>query len=778
VRDLTTIPVRLLAEFVHRRGDLFEPGGRVTAEEGIRGQAGLQKRRGENYRREVLCEGEISLDGANIKLRGRADGVDAQAGLVEEIKASRHWPEVPFPEHRAQALLYAGLLDRAGAAHTEWQIQVTYVDPDTLETRIFTEVIDAADLRQFLDQSVRAWIEWSRRRLEVRSRRDAWIRTLTFPMPELRPWQGAIMRRTAKAIRRREPLLLEAPTGSGKTLAVTWPAVRALPEASRVFFLTSRTTGSRAALQAFRQIDGTENRLSRIVLTAREKICPLPGTPCDPELCPNARGYYDRSGAAVTALLEHPEATADVVSAVAQAHQVCPFELSLDASLWFDVVIGDYNYVFDPVVRLRRFAGDTDMILLVDEAHQLAPRVCGSLSAGLPRAEIRAAMSDAPPAIARALRRIDRQLRELQAAPGAEGGKNTCIERPQKLDTALQAALEAFSEWRREQRLQLYESQYKSLSAAFLSIQRYLRLSEWFDQCAYAFVVEGVGTERMLTARCLDAAAYLQSLWKETGACIRLSATVSPPAIYQASHGILPPGVAAETGDQGPDGAETFARAGSPFAPAQLRVLIVPDIDTRWRQREQSLPALLLLMQNVTAAKPGRYLLCFPSYRYLQQFASIAAISPAGCCPFIAQTPGEDAAILDLLKESEHIVLGIVLGGTLSESVDLTDTPLVGVLVVGVAQSPPSPELDLAAAHFHSRGLDGQLMAYIQPGMSRIVQAAGRLIRNTEHRGVVVLMDPRFLKPAWQQFFPALWRPQTVKADAVGSLVKEFWTSL
>lgn len=782
MRDLTTIPVRVLAEFVHRRGDLFEPGGRVTAEEGIRGQALLQKQRGETYRREVLCEGQVRFDGINLTLRGRADGVDDSAGLVEEIKASRNWPEVPFAEHRAQALLYAALLDHTGTMQPAWNIQVTYVDPDSLESRTFTENIDVAGLRRFFEASVRSWIAWVRVRLDVRRQRDEWIRAMAFPMPALRPWQGAMMRRTTQAIRDRQPLLLEAPTGSGKTLAVTWPAVRSLPEASRIFFLTSRNTGSRAALQALGLIAGKQNPLSRIVLTAKEKICPLPGTPCDPEFCPNARGYYDRARAAVSALVENLEATSDVVTAVAAEHRVCPFELSLDASLWFDVVIGDYNYVFDPVVRLRRFAGDSDMILLVDEAHQLAPRVCGSLTTQLSRAELRAAIRDAPPRIAKPLRRIDRHLRALKGTTetgsavtedrsGSPG--SVCIEYPQTLETALDAALEAFGEWRRQEQTALSDV----LSTVYISIWRYLRLREWFQKCAYAFVVEGKGTDRLLIARCLDAAPYLQSLWKETGACIRLSATVSPPEIYQASHGIVSIQQSSASNDMNPDPLGSFARAGSPFDPDRLRVLIVPDIDTRWRRRQQSLPDLHRLMQTLTAAKPGRYLMCFPSYQYMQQYALEASRHPAGSCPFVPQSQGEDAAMLEVLHNEAAVVLGIVLGGTLSESIDLTDSPLVGVLVVGVAQSPPSPELDLAAAHFDSRGLDGQLMTYIQPGMSRIVQAAGRLIRSVQHSGVIVLVDSRFLKSAWQQFFPSLWQPRTANACDVGPLVKEFWTN-
>jgi Rad3-related DNA helicase len=208
---------------------------------------------------------------------------------------------------------------------------------------------------------------------------------------------------------------------------------------------------------------------------------------------------------------------------------------------------------------------------------------------------------------------------------------------------------------------------------------------------------------------------------------------------------------------------------------------VVTDIDTRWRQRQATIPALAHLLDVVAAAKRGRYLLCFPSYHYLRQFtAHLESSVIAQRIRFIAQKAGQearqDASLLERLCDHDDLVLGIVLGGTLSESIDLIDTPLAGVIVVGVAQSPPSPQLDRAAAHFDSRGLDGHLMAYIQPGMSKIVQAAGRLIRTEQHRGVLLLVDGRFRQPAWRQFFPSLWEPRVVAARDVDHLVRDFWT--
>lgn len=781
VRDLTTVSVRDLAEFVHRRGDLHESGGRVTALEGVAGQSRLQAMRPETYQREVAFEEVIPVGKLNLTLRGRADGIDFTEGLIEEIKASRIWPDAARSEHRAQAMLYAALAARTTDARDDWRVQVTYVHPDSLESRTFTETTTAAELDSFLASTLHDWGAWVCARQSARNRRDAWLSTARFPMTELRPWQGAVMRRCADAISRSEALLLEAPTGSGKTLSVSWPAVRALPVSSRIFFLTARNTGAAAALHALELIDAGSGHVRRIALIAREKICPVPGTPCDPRVCERARGYYDRNRAAVEDVLSFAEATPALITTIAERHTVCPFELSLDAAVWFDVVVGDYNYVFDPIVRLLRFAGDKDAILLVDEAHQLSPRVRGSLSTTLARETLRTAMKLAPAPMARALRGVDRILQQLgksvQINPAAVAARSASPRRsgpetPEQLvesmpDTfvaALERLVSASVEWQQDN----FDPLPEPVQQAVFDAVRWIRLAPWFKPCAHAFLLEGAGTALTLHARCLDVGPWLQSIWKQTGPCIRFSATASPPELFQASHGVI---------DSGSE--PVFARAGSPFQPSQIDVLIVPDIDTRWRRREQTLGRLSGLLSAVVAAKQGRYLFCFPSYRYLDQFAAhlhSGEFADRKPFSFIAEKPGDGASLLDHLASDDTVVLGIVLGGTLAESIDLIATPLSGILVVSVALPPPSAELERSAEHFNARGLDGRLMAYIQPGMSRIVQAAGRLIRNSDHRGVLVLVDDRFADPVWRQFFPDLWDVRTIPSQQVAAHVTEFWT--
>jgi DNA excision repair protein ERCC-2 len=780
VPALTSVAIRELAEFVHRTGDLYEPGGRVTAEEGVTGQARWQKGRPASYQRERSVLGEVNCSDIVLTLRGRADGIDLEAGLIEEIKTSRRFPETPSSEHVAQGRLYAALLAREFPARTAWTVQVTYVNPDSLESRAFTEDLSCVSLEAFLRESVDVYARWLADRLRDRALRDGWLSELKFPLPQLRPYQGAVIRRCADAIRSAEHLLLEAPTGSGKTLSVTFPAVKALPGASRIFYLTSRSTGATAALTALRQLDGNDGQLRRLSLTARDRICPVPGTPCDPTVCDYARGYYDRRRPALVELLAERELTAPVISRVAMTHTVCPFELSLDAAVWVDVVIGDYNYLFDPLVRLQRFAADKDAIVLVDEAHQLAPRVVESLSITITRYDFKVAIGLAAAPIAKRLRSVDRLLLKLSKNLPFESSEQQSVEVAptlmSDLEKLLGKLLESAVQWQNDTAQAL---PHEVSEAVFLAV-RWLRLQPSMAICAYGYFASDRGQNFKLEARCLDPAPYLHRLLSGFGPHIRFSATVSPPRIYQRQHGAL-----LQAGVEGDEG--VFARAGSPFSASQLGVFIVPDVGTRYRERGSGMTALVTLVRDTILVRPGRYLVCFPSYQYLRDFCTFfePEIAAREDWTFRCQQSGDQAEQrLEMMAELQSslaadagVLLGIVMGGVFAESIDLSSSPLDGVIIVGVAIPPPSAERELAAAHFDADGFDGRLLAYIQPGMSRIVQAAGRLIRARSHRGILILVDGRYRAAQYRQFFPALWNTRTVVSTQLNSAVKEFWTT-
>ncbi len=753
-----SISVRQLAEFVCQRGDLYPPGGRVSAEEGSSAHSALQKlRKAAGCACEHSIETKHRLAGLLLTVRGRADVVGE--GFVEELKTTRLPMLQAEPQHTAQAMLYAALL--AGDAAHAWTARVTYVHPDTLQERSFDTQRSPAELERFLDDTLAFYGGWLLDLAEHRQQLATWTETLRFPFSHPRPFQHALVQRVARALGRAEGLLLEAPTGSGKTVAVLYPTVHRLASFRRVWFLTSRSTGQAAGLAALASISGGEPRLRVCQITAREKICPVEGQPCDPELCRYARGYYDRRHDAVATLLERRTMDTARVLEVAQQHTVCPFELSLDAALWADVIIGDYNYVFDPVVRLQRFAEETGAVLLVDEAHQLAPRAAARLRLEVRRGVLQAALPEAPKAIASRIRSIDRALTDLRReAPACREGEVE-IDMPERLFDRAMKLTQTVQEWSLQQPTWRATA---ALQQAFFDCARWVRGSGWLQQGTFVCTLEADG-RKDIRARCvcIDPAPHINSVLGGFGANVRFSATVSPPELYLSAHGTPQ---------------DAFARAGSPFSAAQMATHIVTDVPTYYQQRRRSLQQLVRLVSDVVGARAGRYLVCFPSYAYLGQFADAFAAGFDGT--LLLQRQGMDDTeqrqfLAALANPAGTTVAAVVLGGIFTESVDLSDVPLTGVIVVGPALPPPSAVRDAVVRHHDDRGHDGRLIAFVQPAMAKIVQAAGRLIRAPSHRGVLVLVDARYLQGAYRQFFPGLWQPRVTAAQDIACALAEFW---
>jgi len=768
----TRIPVTWLAAFFHRRGDLRgSTEGRTRGEEGIRVQKTLQRAAldtGSSYQRERPVELRLEVTGREIVVSGRIDGLDAGTDplLIEEFKTTRADPQRAHAqsgdEHWAQARLYAGLLLREGVAVNAFLLRLSYCHPDTLAVVSFEERLSTEAAAFFLEDTLadlRAWLE---RQAAHEDQRNARIAELEFPYGEFRPHQRATARRVFKALRDGEALLLEAPTGSGKTAATLFPAIRALGSTAgqRVFFLTSRNTGAHAVRDALARMDPDARWLRHAQISAREKVCQLEAGPCDPRDCPLAIGYYDRSRAAVVELLERRAMTPETIRAVALAHRVCPHELSLDAALWSDVVIGDYNYLFDPAVRLQRFAGESDSYVLIDEAHQLAPRVREMRSLRLARADVRAALQEAlPTGVARRLRSVDRQL--LALTRNSSGAAERAIERPE----ALLRALERFADacWESSTPLEGLPFTLQ----LFFDAQRWVRDGAPDDPERWLYRLRHGGEgprDAIIELDCLDPGPWIRERLAEYGGHVRFSGTVSPLPLYQDLHGI-------EAG--------AAERAGNPFHPDQLAVLLVDDIPTYLRSRAGSLAALVDLVDQVASARAGHYLVAFPSFEYLQNFAAaFASAHPQRLLE--VQVPGmadaDREAFLAAFRPAAAPRVGlVVLGGVFGESVDFSGCTLAGVVCVGLGLPPPSLSREALAAYFDDQGSDGRTIAYLQPAMVKVVQMAGRLLRSPEDRGVLCLVDVRFAGPDCRPFFPSHWRPERVRGAQVSGRLANFW---
>ena len=759
------IAIRTLAEWVHRRGDLYNRlDSRTRADEGIRTQRQIQLSRTGSYQVERPVQQCFELAGLQIRLSGRIDGCDlsARPPVVEEIKTSRadhtlvHQHSASI--NMAQAKLYAALLSAELPEIALWTVRLVYAHPDSGHQTTFDEALSAQALAEFLRHTLQGFEQRLRAYQQHCTRRDEFIFQVAFPHGEFRPNQRALASRCYQAVRDREHLIVEAPTGSGKSVGVAYPAIKALAQSDheQIFFLTSRSTGADAARSAFNVIDGQTNHLRRIHIQAKHKVCPVEGQPCDADLCGYARGYYDRRQAAVTELLECVDMSPGQVSKVSEGHQVCPFELSLDAALWADLVIVDYNYVFDPVVRLQRFAANPAITLLIDEAHQLSTRVCDMLSLQFDRSQIRNALAEKPRSgLTSKLKAMDRALLSLSSA--SVDTEETRIELPEALFRVMDRFLEETS-------LDAEPIQTPACRDVLFECLRFSRAQSWVDAKSFVSSVEvDAGTRPKavcVRVRCLDASAHIAETLNGFGANIRFSGTMTPLDLYRRLHG-LP-----ET---------KVERVASSYSQDQLLVQVVTDVPTYLNSRKQSLYDLVSLVKATFEASAGHCLIAFPSYAYLEMFVSAWQDASLRVQQRQMSEADRDAFIAEFTDGKPPLLGVIVLGGVFSESVDYSATSLKAVIVVGVGLPPPSLIRQAQASYFDDLNEDGTAIAYLQPAMTKVLQVAGRLLRSPDDKGVLCLIDPRFAQAAYRQFFPGHWRPIQTRAREVSARIQEFW---
>ena len=801
-KPIHTVPVRDLVEFALRRGDLggerdFVGPRRALA--GTRGHQRVQRSRPAGYQREVRLSHDVETDEFVLRIQGRIDGVltTAEEVLIEEIKTvqGEQVPEAD-PLHWAQAKLY-GFIYAHDQALQEISIQLTYLDLETGQLTEFHDRFSLADLAAFFESTTAIYAEWVRERHHWCQRRDQSIRALAFPFPRYRPGQRKLAVAAYRVLTRGGRLYLEAPTGIGKTISVIFPAVKALGEGKleRIFYLTARTVGRAVAQKAFADLRQSGLRLRTLTLTAKEKICVQQGQPCDPGTCPFARDYYDRRQPAMRAALAREDITRQVLEEVAREHQVCPFELSLDVSSWVDAVICDYNYVFDPRVYLRRHFTEAggDYGFLVDEAHNLVDRAREMFSADLDTREtqeVRRALKQEAPRCAKALTRLTSALRKLSDPvtaptetaepsdlatelnlfpPQSRAGfppasASHCVSRdfPATLLPPLEDALKEAETWlARNQPADFRED----LLALYFRLHAFQRTADLYDE-RYVTIAEP-GRSVRVRLFCLDPSFLLRQALARGKAAIFFSATLTPIDYYRTLLGGNPE--------------DPLLQLPSPFPPEHLAVLVQDRIRTHFKARAGTLADVVEAIRALVQGRPGNYLVYFPSYQYLtavqEQFH---ALEPA--VPILVQRPGMSEAEREAFlaafgtEHGETLVGFAVLGGVFGEGIDLVGDRLIGAVIVGVGLPQLCVERDLIRDYFQEQTGAGFDYAYTFPGMNRVLQAIGRVIRSETDRGVVLLVDARFAEQRYRRLFPAWWRPACVRnLPHISEALRQFW---
>ncbi|MGO4531114.1 helicase C-terminal domain-containing protein [Paenibacillus sp. 2TAF8] len=760
------ISVRPLVEYVYRSGSI-RPGFRTNAsmQEGTRIHQRVQKAYTEEDLKEIVLEAELQHGDLTYVIEGRCDGLIRLEGqlTVDEIKSTAgNLDELDggLDVHWAQAKMYAYMY---ATQHDEprMQVQLTYVHSVTGEERRFRRMAERQELEQFAAEVIAGYAPYAEMIAAYEAERDASVRELPFPFRKYREGQRKLAGAVYKTIREGQGLMAKAPTGIGKTMSVLFPTVKAIGEgeASRLFYLTARTTTRVAAEEAFARMQAEGLNMHVISLTAKDKICFKDEEACDTGQCGMCEGYYDRINGAVLDLLENETLmTRPVIERYARKHRVCPFEFSLDAAYAADAVICDYNYIFDPRISLKRMLEEQKRktVLLVDEAHNLVDRGRMMFSAELEKAvfldvkrEFQTLGSNVPAAkaIVDYTGAIDKYLITLRKN-GGEEGKIIQQEAPEELIERLEPFILVAEQCLVEGGSGNAEMDQLLLDAYFTA-QNFVRIAKLYDE-RFITYAECVRSEVRVKLFCLDPSQQLRQTAKGFRSTIHFSATLSPLRYYRDMLG-------AEEEDY-------TLQIPSPFSSEQLDVRLMP-LSVRYKDRERSKRPIAEMLQQLVSEWPRTNLLVFfPSYPYMREiYQAYTQLPGASDTDTVMQEQGMNEqereqflAAFQPNPERTRLVFA-VMGGVFSEGVDLPGDRLNGVVVVGAGLPQIGLENNVLKDYFDKSGRNGFNYAYVFPGMNKVLQAGGRLIRTEEDKGVLVLVDDRFTQEPYRSLLPEEW---------------------
>ncbi len=743
------VAVRALCEFTAKVGDLdlrFTPS--PTAQEGIAGHTLVTSRRAADYQTEVSLSGDFGA----LHVRGRADGYDPTQNQLEEIKTHRgdlaRMPDNHRQLHWAQLRIYGWLLCEQLVLQ-QLRLALVYFDIDSQTETVLTEDATAPILRQFFELHCGRFMVWAEQELVHRNARDAALTKLRFPHADFRPGQRQLAEAVYKANSSGRCLMAQAPTGIGKTIGTLFPLLKACPGEGldKVFFLAAKTSGRRVALDALDLLTSSAPDLSlRVVeLVARDKACEYPDKACHGDSCPLAKGFYDRLPQARSAALQTPMLDRATVREVALAHQVCPYYLSQDLVRWSDVVVGDYNYYFDfgGLLYGLTVANQWRVSVLVDEAHNMIERARKMFTAELEQSQLHSLRLTAPVSLVKPLERLLRSWNAL--AKEQQEAYQVYPALPQKFLGALQNAIAMIGDYQAQHPTTLDPA----LQGFYFNLLHFARMAEQFGEHSLFDVTLNGSKARPAALLCLRnvvPAPFLAPCFAAARSTTLFSATLSPWHFYSDTLGL--PATAA------------WVDVAAPFSADQLQVTVARKISTRYQHREASLSPIVALMAQQYEALPGNYLAFFSSYDYLQKVAELFAQEHAHIPHWLQERRMQESerdAFLERFTLNSRGIGFAVLGGSFAEGIDLPGQRLIGAFVatLGLPQiNPVNEQIRLRMEAMFGAGYD---YTYLYPGLQKVVQAAGRVIRTEQDRGVLHLMDDRFARPEVQALLPEWW---------------------
>ena len=774
------ISVRSLVEFILREGDIDNRvSGSMEKDAMLLGgkiHRKIQSRMGTNYTAEVPLKIQMPCDGFVLQIEGRADGVLKDDGkvLIDEIKGilrSLEHLEAPVPVHLAQAKCYAYIYAVQNSLKCI-DVQMTYCQMETEEIRRFCQEFEFQELQTWFQDLVTQYEKWAKFEIEWRNVRNDSIRQIEFPFP-YREGQRDLVVSVYRTILRKKKLFIQAPTGVGKTMATVFPAVRAVGEGlgEKIFYLTAKTITRTVAEQAFSLLKEKGLLYKTITLTAKEKICFCEEAECNPDACPYAKGHFDRVNDAVFDLITHSgDWSREVLEEQAKKHMVCPFEMSLDVSNWADAVICDYNYAFDPQAHLKRFfseSGKGEYLFLIDEAHNLVERGREMYSASLYKEdllEVRKLVKAEDPKLAKGLSECNQQFLEL---------KREC-EHYQILKSVSHIALKLMNVL---SKLEDYLEECKDAEKKkrvldfYFAVRSFLNIHDIMDENYVIFSEMMEDGRFQIKLFCVNPAVNLQNYLEQGNSTIFFSATLLPVHYYKKL-------LSVEKDDYA-------VYAHSSFPQENKFLFIGTDVSTRYTRRgESTYQRFATYIAVMAEQKKGNYMAFFPSYRFLEEvhtcFLECVDHEVDSICQVSYMDEEQREEFLEEFEQEREksLVAFCVMGGIFSEGIDLTDDKLIGAVIAGTGLPQVCTEREILKQYFNAADMDGFDYAYLYPGMNKVLQSAGRVIRTESDRGVILLLDDRFRAMRYREVFPREW--QQYQLGSVKNLEQEirtFWES-
>ena len=777
MNKIIKISIRNLVEFIMRHGSIDNRyTSSIKAIEGIRGHQRVQKSYGDNYTAEVPLKYTLTYEDLEIMVEGRADGIliEDEKTIIDEIKTTTKdlllIDENTNPLHWAQAKCYGYIYSMQNELDNI-DIQITYYNIDTKSTRILRQSYTLKELEEFFFWLIDEYKSWAQLESDWVNKRNESIKKLKFPFENYRPGQRELAVRVYKSITDSKKCFAQAPTGTGKTISTLFPAIKAMGEdkTSKIFYLTAKTITREVAQNTISLMRKKDLNLKAVTITAKEKICKMEEVNCNPEYCPYANGYFDRINNSLKDILaKYNDYSKDNIEKISEEYMLCPFELSLDLTNLSDVIICDYNYVFDPRVYLKRFfdTKTTDYTFLIDEAHNLVDRAREMYSATLNEekfVKVKKLISKKDKRITRVIKEIQSYFEDkLEDLTTLDENDLVESEAPLELCEILSSFIKFVDEY-----LARTNEENEELMDLYFDVYSFLSISDFYDK-NYTTIYTKTFNGMNIKIYCVNPQKVIEEKMKKAKSNIIFSATLIPMDYFMKMYSY--------------DEEYFIINLKSPFDVKNRLLMIGDNVATTYNKRFETSCDIASYIANCVQAKKGNYMVFFPSYKYMELvFEKMKENYPDINTSIQESNMSEEEkeeflSMFDEDNKETHVGF-CVLGGHFSEGIDLTNDKLIGVIIVGVGMPQIGIERDIIKDHMKdsNKGFD---YAYVYPGMIKVLQAAGRCIRTDDDKGVILLLDKRYSQRIYQSLFPYEWYPnfRVRKSDDVKTLCEKFWS--